>query len=126
MFICRNDFVLLLPLAFPVLEVTMTQWPLYLRTRGPRAWWIENVPEIGAYYSSDNDAETHLELFMRLCCAEGYAVRAFHADHNVFSEVPRPRTVTAHTHSLPFFTRVLCFCFPQQVFVLCLPFHRTS
>ena len=30
--------------------------------------------------------------FMRRCCAAGYAVRSWHADHGLFVDVPRART----------------------------------
>lgn len=88
------------PSRHPDYNTTMVQWPLYLKTRRPGCWFVEEVPDMEAYQTPDVDDtidadQTDLWRFALSCCHEGYAVRTFEADHGLFAKIPRHRTPAA-------------------------------
>jgi hypothetical protein len=89
------------PHLHPDYQVTMHDFPRHLRSRRPRSWWLENVPEIATTpcidCEEDGDGKRASDLWQLcfLCCQAGYAVRTIEIDHNLFVEVPRKRPCTS-------------------------------
>ena len=96
------------PSQHPDYQTTMIEFPAYLHARQPDQFFIEEVPDMAKFFTNmsgsqvvskaneyDEDCEdpkSDLWEFMRRCCAAGYAVRSWEADHGLFVEVPRTRT----------------------------------
>ncbi len=88
------------PSKHPDYEVSMVQFPAYLRARRPGQWFAEEVEDMDRFQIPDQDdtidaVQTDLWKFCLLCAQLGYAVRSFEADHILFAQVPRARTFLA-------------------------------
>ena len=76
----------------------MTEFPAYLQARQPDQFFIEEVPDMAKTCTAvegdshnEDDPKSDLWEFMRRCCAAGYAVRSWNADHGMFVGVPHER-----------------------------------